>query len=70
MLTSTVGKLGTAKVGVLGIVVGVLGVTLGVRGERDRGRRTRSETGVSTTFFDIPPVDFLAVFFPVRTIVG
>ena len=56
------------------MVFGVPGVAFrvpGVRGERERGRRTRSETGPSTTFVDFPPVDFCAVFFfMVRTIAG
>jgi len=58
-------------VGVVGVAFGVVGVVPGVRGERERGRRTRSETGPSAMFVDFPPVDFRAVFFfTVRTIAG
>ena len=52
--------------GVVGMVFGAPGVAFrvpGVRGERERGRRTWSETGLSATLVDFPPVDFRAVFF-------
>ena len=50
------------------MVVGVVGVVLRARGERDRGRRTLSES--NTTFFEEPPADFLAVVLYTLTMVG
>jgi len=41
-----------------------------VKGDRERRRRTRSDTAGKGTAFEGPPVDFLAVFLVVLAMIG